>query len=86
MYKALLRRQYRDVNTTVPKVLLANVVDHQGQVFRDHCWVKETPEIARLLRKYNSVAIDFVANEILYLKRGKEQATTLEVVCIIDYR
>ncbi len=86
MYTATLRRQYRDAYTAAPKVLLSDITDYQGKPFRDHCWVKETPAISRLLAKYNKLTISFIGNEIIYLKRGKEEATTLQVVEIIRFK
>lgn len=39
MYIATVTRNFKDVRTTTPKVLLLNIKDDQGQLFRDHCWV-----------------------------------------------
>ena len=40
-YTATISRNFRDTNTGDPKVLLRNVRDFQGNLFRDHCWVSK---------------------------------------------
>lgn len=83
LYKATLQRQYRDAYTGQPKVLLTNVFDAEGKLFRDHCWSKETPQVNKLLKKYQKCEIHFIANEVIYLKRGKEPSTTIQIVEIV---
>jgi hypothetical protein len=46
-YTATISRQYRDVKTGSPKVLLTNIVCNDTEGFRDHCWVTLTKELAK---------------------------------------
>lgn len=39
MFTAIITRNFRDVNTSSPKVLLLKV-QSDSELFRDHCWVK----------------------------------------------
>lgn len=41
-YTATISRNFRDTNTGDPKVLLRDVRDFQGNLFRDHCWVSKS--------------------------------------------
>ena len=41
----------RDVATGVPKRTLRDVFTSEGEMFRDHCHVKETPKMQKLLSK-----------------------------------
>ena len=38
-YTAIISRNFRDVGTMSPKLLLRDVTDSYGNLFRDHCWV-----------------------------------------------
>jgi len=48
MFRADIQRQFRDVATGQPKVLLTNITNEKGE-FRDHCWVIITEEIRHLI-------------------------------------
>ena len=63
MYLAKIQRQYRDVKTGSPKVLLTDVVCEDTGLFRDHCWVTLTPELEKLVPRKCGVklAIEFTA-------------------------
>jgi len=46
-YTARLCGNKRDTKLSTPKALLIEIVDADGELFRDHCWVK----ISKLLEK-----------------------------------
>jgi hypothetical protein len=39
MYTATVHHNFRDAYTASPKVLLTDIIDDKGDLFRDHCWV-----------------------------------------------
>ncbi len=49
MYIAKISRQFRDVKTGSPKVLLTDVICDETEGFRDHCWVTLTEDLDRLV-------------------------------------
>lgn len=63
MYIAKIQRQFRDVKTGSPKVLLTDVVCDETEGFRDHCWVTLTEDLAKLVPSRCGVklAIEFNA-------------------------
>lgn len=71
MYTAKLGRNFRDVETTTPKVLLTEV--KSGPLdFRDgHCHIK-LDEVSSVIPKEGYYAkIAFQADEVIYYKRGE---------------
>lgn len=70
-YTALISRNFRDINHTVPKVLLRDIRDAEGNLFRDHAWVD-------LIQTFNSVlpeAGDNNSYRIQFTARPKEYCT-----------
>lgn len=55
MYTAIITRNFRDVRTTTPKVLLLNIIDEDGQTFRDHCWVTITDILEKFIPLKNHI-------------------------------
>jgi len=51
--QAIITRNFRDVDTTSPKVLLTNILNDDGSLFRDHCWVEITREVEGLIPRSN---------------------------------
>ena len=51
--QATITRNFRDVNTLSPKVLLTNVIFDNGETFRDHCWVPMTDKIKQFIPRTN---------------------------------
>jgi len=51
-YTARLCGNKRDTKLSTPKALLIEIVDADGELFRDHCWVK----ISKLLERYQPKA------------------------------
>ena len=51
-YTAIIGRNFRDMSGS-PKVLLREVLDTDGNVFRNHCWVDLTADIKKILPKNN---------------------------------
>lgn len=49
MYTAKIQRQFRDVKTGSPKVLLTDIVCDKTGGFRDHCWVTLTKDLLNLV-------------------------------------
>lgn len=48
-YTAIISRNFRDIHTMSPKVLLRNIQTTDNTVFRDHCWVDINDNIKRIL-------------------------------------
>ncbi|MBU1658892.1 hypothetical protein KKG72_07570 [bacterium] len=67
MYQATITRNFRDAYTTTPKVLLLNVIDENGRLFRDHCWVVISDALERFIPQDNHVK-----NVITFHGRVKE--------------
>lgn len=63
MYTAKIQRQYRDVKTGSPKVLLTDIVCDTTGSFRDHCWVPLNHDLAGFIPRKCGVklAIEFNA-------------------------
>jgi len=78
-YIALLTGNRRDVNTSCPKALLTRIITKNGRLFRDHCWVKLTSEIANIQPRGHQkpIKVYILAKQTQYIKRGIEQSTTL---------
>lgn len=67
--RATTGRNFREVGTLSPKVLLNNLTDIDGNILRDHCWVELTDDLLKLLpTKSNKikVTIEFEAVIITY--------------------
>ena len=72
----------RDVNTLYPKVLMLNIIDEEGNLFRDHCYVKVTAPLQRALksiRKGSKFAVELQAETTSYIKRGEIPSESLAV-------
>lgn len=80
MYKADIQRQFRDVRTGEPKVLLTNILSELGE-FRDHCWVIITKEIEHLIPRKCGIKrpIQFNATPKVYYS-GKSTLSNIKVV------
>lgn len=63
MYRAKIQRQFRDVATSTPKVLLTDITSELGE-FRDHCWVELSDQLRKLVpdRCGQKLAICFKAS------------------------
>ena len=48
-YTAKISRNFRDVATGAPKVLLRDIFDAQGELFRDHAHIEITPAVQKVL-------------------------------------
>jgi hypothetical protein len=86
MYTATITRNFRDVHTISPKVLLLNV-ELDGQLFRDHCWVTITPEIEPFIPYKNTqkLKISFNAKQKQYKTRAsKPEQSTLDKISDIS--
>lgn len=68
----------RDVNTTVPKVLLTNVMQGE-ELFRDHCYINIEGSIAKLLKTLKTkVIITFDAGLKTYgINQDKQTLTKI---------
>lgn len=82
--RATITRNFRDVNTISPKVLLTNVVNDDGSEFRDHCWVDISNEIEGFIPKTNryKVTVEFTASVKSYQTRGPKKDTLCKMVNI----
>lgn len=80
MYTAEIQRQFRDVRTGQPKVLLTNIIDELGE-FRDHCWTIITSELEHLIPHRCGVkrTISFTADIKPYYS-GKSTLHNIKVV------
>lgn len=70
MYTAIITRNFRDVNTTMIKVLLLNIRDENGNLFRDHCWVLISKKINKFIPLNNKYT-----NKIKFSAKIKEYKT-----------
>lgn len=81
---AQISRNFRDVATGVPKVLLRSIVNENNEEFRDHAWVPMNKQLqqffAKSLPKNGKRVIQFEADEKLYEYRGEVFKKTLENV------
>ena len=78
-YSAILHPlNLRDVNTTVPKVLLTNVMQGE-ELFRDHCYINIEGSIAKLLKTLKTkVIITFDAGLKTYgINQDKQTLTKI---------
>ena len=87
MYTATITRNFRDVRTTTPKVLLLNIIDENGQLFRDHCWVT----INELLEKFiplknhikKTIMFDAKIKDYQTIGPKKQTLTSFKDICLI---
>lgn len=87
MYTATIIRNFRDLRTTTPKVLLLNIVDENGQLFRDHCWVTITELLEKFIPLKNHIKkkIMFDAKIKNYQTIGpeKQTLTSFKDICLL---
>ncbi len=70
----LLPKNFRDVDSCNPRVLLTNIINQSGGIFRNHCWIsiENNIQIKKLLRTINKeVLIKFLAKEYFYTDNKK---------------
>ena len=84
-YTAQISRNFRDIATGAPKVLLRNVIqEDDDEEFRDHIWVELSAELReffkRELPKKGERIISFRAKEKVYKYRGELVKKTLSSV------
>lgn len=79
-YTAIISRNFRDTNTGDPKVLLRDVRDFEGNLFRDHCWVSKSL-LDPVIPKSNKAnpRVSFLAKTKQYKTYGPEKATLTAV-------
>lgn len=68
-YTAKISRNFRDVATGAPKVLLRDIFDAQGELFRDHAHIEITPAVQKVLncmRSNKSFKVELDAEEKTY--------------------
>ena len=79
-YTATISRNFRDTNTGDPKVLLRNVRDYQGNLFRDHCWVsKSLLDIVIPNTNRADCKVSFLAKEKTYKTYGPAKTTLTSI-------
>ena len=85
-YTAIISRNFRDTNTGDPKVLLRDVRDFEGNLFRDHCWVSKA-QLTSVIPYGNksSLRVSFLAKSKSYQTYGpaKDTLTSIEEPIII---
>lgn len=69
MYTATITRNFMDMQRT-PKVLFINIIDENGELFRDHCWVSISKKIKDFIPSHNKLK-----NIITFEARIKEYQT-----------
>jgi hypothetical protein len=75
-YTATISRNFRDTNTGDPKVLLRDVRDFQGNLFRDHCWVSKSLLDSVIPRNNRAnPRVSFLAKAKQYKTYGPEKVT-----------
>jgi len=76
MYTATITRNFRDIHTMTPKVLLLNITTAEG-IFRDHCWVPITNNIQKFIPRKNTqkLLISFIAKIRTYQTYGPAKQT-----------
>ena len=83
-YIAEISRNFRDISTGAPKVLLRSIVQEDSEDFRDHAWVEMTEELKQFFRqelpKNGKRVISFRAKEKVYTYRGELVKRTLKNV------
>lgn len=74
---ATLHHNTRDTKTLSPKVLLTDILNDDGTVFRNHCWIPITTAIEAHIPKTNlkKVHLSFTANVKPYRTYGPEKYT-----------
>ena len=79
-YTATISRNFRDTNTGDPKVLLRDVRDFEGNLFRDHCWVSKALllEVIPYGNK-QSLRVSFLARVKTYKTYGPAKATLTSI-------
>lgn len=83
-YIAEISRNFRDISTGAPKVLLRSIVQEDSEYFRDHAWIEMTEELKQFFRqelpKNGKRIISFRAKEKVYTYRGELVKKTLSSV------
>lgn len=84
-YIAEISRNFRDITTGAPKVLLRSIVqDDNSEYFRDHAWVELTEDLKQFFKqelpKNGKRVISFRAKEKVYTYRGGLVKRTLKSV------
>lgn len=83
LFTAKISRNFRDVATGVPKVLLRSI-QTATEDYRDHAWVELNPTLKKFfetkLPKNGKRVIEFEAEEKVYTYRGEVIKKTLENV------
>ena len=74
--QGILTRNYRDIHTISPKILLLDIRNDDGTEFRDHCWINAS-EVELFIPKTNRYksTIYFTAASKTYQTRGPEKIT-----------
>lgn len=84
-YTAQISRNFRDISTGAPKVLLRSIVqEDDSEDFRDHAWVELTEDLKQFFKqelpKNGKRIISFRAKEKVYKYRGELVKKTLSSV------
>ena len=83
-YTASISRNFRDVATAAPKVLLRGIQDDEDEDFRDHGWVPLNKELDKFfnvhLRGNGKRVISFYAEEVSYSGRNGDSKVTLKSI------
>ena len=85
-YTATITCNLREVHTASPKILLINIKDSEGNIFRDHCWVKLNKRIETIRPKNGRnrpKKISFTAKTKQYIKSSLEYDHTLTSIANI---
>lgn len=89
MYTATITRNFRDVKTTIPKVLLLNIIDENGQIFRDHCWVTITDILKKFIPLKNHIKKTIIFNakikDYQTIDSKKQTLTSFENVYLLKH-
>jgi len=74
LFTCVLTANKRNTNGVSPMVLLLNVVDATGTLYRDHCWVNLTPKLESLLPSFGTkLDISVIATAYEYMSsEGKK--------------
>ena len=78
MLEATIHRNFRDVNTTTPKILLTNLMEN-GKELRDHCWVTITERLEKFIPEFNgeTIRITFTGKIRTYQTIGEPKITVV---------
>lgn len=84
MFTAIITRNFRDVNTSSPKVLLLKV-QSDSELFRDHCWVTISNALREFVPRKNHIKtkICFDAKVKEYQTLGPVKQTLISLKNII---